>query len=203
MKRSVIAFARGARIGVRMIRISAPNEDRVERGGEFAVPVADQEPEPVRAIAEVHQQVAGLLRDPGAGGVGGDPGDVHAATVVLDYDEDVEAAQEHGIDVGEVDREDRVGLRGEELSPGRTGPSGRGIETCVLQDRPDGRSGHGMAESDQLTLNPSVAPAGILAGYLQHEGSDRRCGGWSAWSSVRVGPPSGDELGVPAQQRAG
>ena len=27
--------------------------------------------------------------------------------------------------------------------------------------------------------------------------------GWSAWSSVRVGPAAGDELGVPAQQRSG
>ena len=36
-------------------------EGGVERGGEFAVPVADQESEPVGAIAEVHQQVAGLL----------------------------------------------------------------------------------------------------------------------------------------------
>ena len=86
-------------------------EDGVEGGGELAVPVADQEPEPVGAIAEVHQQVAGLLGDPGPGGVGGDPGDVHAAAVVLDNDENVEAAQEDGVDVGEVDRGDRVGLR--------------------------------------------------------------------------------------------
>jgi hypothetical protein len=43
--------------------------------------------------------------------MGGDPGEVHAATVVLDHDENVEAAQEHGVDVGEVDGEDRVGLR--------------------------------------------------------------------------------------------
>jgi len=40
-----------------------------------------------------------------------------------------------------------------------------------------------MAESDQLesvqlTLDPSVAPAGILAGDPEHEGSDRRSGGW-------------------------
>ena len=104
-------------------------EDGVERGGELAVPVADQEPEPVGAVAEVHEQVAGLLGDPGPGGVGGDPGEVHAAAVVLDHDEDVEAAQEDGVDVGEVDREDRVGLRGQELSPGRPGPSGRRIES--------------------------------------------------------------------------
>jgi hypothetical protein len=68
-------------------------EDRVEGGGELAVPVADQEPELLGLFAEVHQQVAGLLSDPGAGGVGGDPGEVHAAAAVLDHDQEVEAAQ--------------------------------------------------------------------------------------------------------------
>jgi hypothetical protein len=111
-------------------------EDRVERGGELAVPVADQELEPVGAITEVHQQVAGLLGHPRPGGVSGDPGEVHAAAAVLDHDEDVEAAQEDGVDVGEVDREDRVGLRGEKLSPGRAGPSRRRIEPGALEDRP-------------------------------------------------------------------
>ena len=60
-----------------------------------------------------------------------------------------------------------------------------------------------MAESDQLALDPSVAPARILAGHLQHEVPDRRCGGWSAWSSVREGPAAGDEVVVPAQQGSG
>ena len=178
-------------------------EDGVEGGGELGVAVADQEPEPVGAVVEVHEQVAGLLGDPGAGRVGGDPGDVHAATVVLDDDENVEPAQEDGVDVGEVDGEDRVGLRGQELSPGRSGSSWRGIESGVLQDRPDGRGGDGVAESDELALDPSIPPAGILAGHAQHQGADRRCGGWSAWPSARVGPAAGDELGVPAQQRPG
>jgi hypothetical protein len=52
---------------------------------------------------------------------------------VLDHDEDVEAAQEDGVDVGEVDREDGVGLRGQELSPGRTGPSWRGIQPACFK----------------------------------------------------------------------
>ena len=60
-----------------------------------------------------------------------------------------------------------------------------------------------MAEADQLTLNPSVAPAGILPGHPQHEGPDRRCGGGSAWRSVGIGPAASDELVVPAQQRSG
>jgi hypothetical protein len=36
---------------------------------------------------------------------------------VLDHEKQVEAAEEDGVYVSEVDREDRVGLRGEELSP--------------------------------------------------------------------------------------
>jgi hypothetical protein len=52
--------------------------------------------------------------------VSGDPDDVHVATGVLDHHQDVEAAQEDGVDVGEVDREDRVRLCGEELPPGRS-----------------------------------------------------------------------------------
>jgi hypothetical protein len=39
-------------------------EDGVEGSGELAVPVADQEPELLGAVAEVDQQVAGLFSDP-------------------------------------------------------------------------------------------------------------------------------------------
>src|SRR3954453_8618589 len=60
-----------------------------------------------------------------------------------------------------------------------------------------------MAEADQLALDASVAPAGILAGHLQHKGPDRWWDGWSAWLSVRVGPASGNEVGVPPQQGSG
>ena len=128
-------------------------EDGVERGGELAVSVADQEPELLGAVAEVHQQVAGLLGDPGAGGVGGDSGEVHASAAVLDDDEDVEAAQEDGVDVGEVDGEDGVGLRGQELSPGRTGPSGRGIESRGLVRRSTATSCRSVRISASLAVS--------------------------------------------------
>ena len=60
-----------------------------------------------------------------------------------------------------------------------------------------------MAEADQLTPDAPVTPAGILSGHPQYQGADRLWGGWSAWSSARVGPAAGDELGVPTQQRSG
>ena len=136
MKRSAIAFARGARTGVRMIRMSAPVKTASKAVVNLLSRSRIRNRNCVGAVAEVHEQVAGLLGDPGSGGVGGDPGEVHAAAAVLDHEEDVEAAQEDGVDVGEVDREDRVGLRGQELSPGRAGSSGRGIEPGVLEDLP-------------------------------------------------------------------
>jgi hypothetical protein len=53
---------------------------------------------------------------------------------VLDNDENVEAAQEDRVDVGEVDGEDRVGLRRQKLPPGRPRAAGSRIESSVLQD---------------------------------------------------------------------
>ena len=121
---------------------------------------------------------------------------------VLDYDEDVEPAQEDGVDVGEVDGEDRVGLRGEELAPGRSRPLRCGVDACGLEDLPDGGGGDLMAESDQLAVNASVAPAGVLAGHPQHQIANDLGDRWTAWCSSPIGPASGDELGVPPQQRS-
>src|SRR5215212_12255103 len=79
MKRSAIAFARGARIGVRMIRMSVP----VKAASNAAVNLLSRSQikklEPVGAVGELHAQVAGLLSDPDAGGVGGDSGEVPVA----------------------------------------------------------------------------------------------------------------------------
>ena len=68
--------------------------------------------------------------------MGGDPAEVYAAAAVLDHDEHIEAAQEDGVDVGEVDGEDCVGLRGQELAPGRSGPVRGRIDPGGLQDSP-------------------------------------------------------------------
>ena len=80
----------------------------------------------------------GLLGDPGTSGVGGDAGGVHAAAPVLDRNEHVESMEEGGVDVGDVDREDRVGLRRQVvrvfvLSPlaRMTTPEAPSITSCI------------------------------------------------------------------------
>jgi hypothetical protein len=54
MKRSAIAFARGARIGVRMARMSAPATTASKAAVNLLSPVADQEPKLGGAVIEVH-----------------------------------------------------------------------------------------------------------------------------------------------------
>jgi hypothetical protein len=53
-------------------------------------------------------------------GVGGNPGQMHAANAVLDEEQHVQASQEHCIDVEEVRRHDRL-----RLSPGTSARSAR------------------------------------------------------------------------------
>jgi hypothetical protein len=131
------------------------------------------------------------------------PREVHAAGAVFDHHEDVEAAQEDGVDVSEVDGEDRVCLRRQELSPGRAGPSRSGIETGGFKDLPDGGGGDTVAESDQLALDTPVAPGRVFAGHPQYQGPDRLSDGRAPRSVSRVGPAAADEVGMPAQQRPG
>jgi hypothetical protein len=56
---------------------------------------------------EVHQKVASLLRHPLPRRVRRDPGQVHPPGAVLDEEQHVQTAQEHGIDV----EEDNAGPR--------------------------------------------------------------------------------------------
>ena len=169
MKRSAMAFARGARTGVRMMAMSAPANTASTASVNLASRSRDQEPELLGAVTEVHEQVAGLLGDPGAGGMGSDPAEVDAAAVVLDHEQDVEAAQEDGVDVGEVDGEDRVGLAGEELAPGRSGPARSRIDAGALEDLPHCRRGDRVAEADEFAVDSAVAPPWVLPRHPQHQ----------------------------------
>jgi hypothetical protein len=47
--------------------------------------------------------------------VSGDAGQVNAATVVLDDEQHIEPTEKDGVDVEEVDRDNRLGLGGQEL----------------------------------------------------------------------------------------
>jgi hypothetical protein len=85
-------------------------EHRVECRGELAVAVADQELDAAAGVVEVDEQVAGLLCQPGAGGMRTDAEDVDPAGGVLDHEERVQPAQGDGLEVEQVAGQDGVRL---------------------------------------------------------------------------------------------
>ena len=140
------------------------SEDRVERSRVVRAAVADHELDPVRLLAEVHDQVAGLLGGPRPGGMQGDSEDADAPGGVLDHGQDVGLGAVQQVGGEQVARQDRLGLGAQELRPGRVCSSRRGVDVCLLQDFPHGRCRYFHSQADQLAVDPAVAPAGVLAG---------------------------------------
>jgi hypothetical protein len=114
-----------------------------------------------------------------AGRVGGDPGEVRPRGDVLDHDEDVGPAEEDGVDVGKVDREDPVGPRCQQLSPGRA-------DRCPAVDAGDLEIDH-MVEAASWLPSPASWPwmrRRVGLDYQPWLSSNLRCRrrGWSACS---------------------
>jgi hypothetical protein len=118
----------------------------------------------VHLLAEVHQQVPGLLGGPRPGRVRGDPEDADAPGGVLDHGQDVSLGAVEQVGGEEVARQDRLGLGAQELRPGRVCLSRRGVDPGILQDFPHGRRRYPRSQAGQLTVDPAVTPAGVLAG---------------------------------------
>jgi hypothetical protein len=77
-------------------------EPGIEDVGELAIPIPDQEPEGRCAVAEVHQEIARLLSNPGAARVRGDSEETHAAGGVLYEEQDIKSLEQQRVDAEEV-----------------------------------------------------------------------------------------------------
>jgi hypothetical protein len=135
-------------------------QDGVERRGELAGPVADEEPEGGGMVVEVHQQVPGLLGGPGSGRLAGRPEDVHVAIVDFQDEEDVDPLERHrAVDVEEVHGRHGRGLRPQKLSPcGIGGPGWCRRYPPLLGDPADRGCSDAVAELEQFALDSFVAP---------------------------------------------
>jgi len=104
--------ALGDGVGVRSLdrRANDLRTDRapevIEGPGALAVTVAEQEPDDGGLFIERDEEVAGLLGDPGTGGVGGDAGEMHTPVVKLDEEQHVQPLQEDGVHGEEIAGED-------------------------------------------------------------------------------------------------
>jgi hypothetical protein len=122
-QRSAKALPRGACGGDLMTSMPTAAKHLIEHGGELRVAVAQQVPQRVCSLVEVHQQVPRLLGDPRAGGAGGHPDDVDPAGRQLHEEQDLDSSEEHRVHGEEITRQDGVGLAGQKLLPGRSRPS--------------------------------------------------------------------------------
>jgi len=102
----------------------------------------------------------------------------------------------------EIHRQDGLGLRGEELSPGRTRSARCGIDAGVMQDLPHGRGGDVMVKPDQLALYSPMPPREVLICHPHHQLLDRLSGrGKPGLAACGVVPLARDQLAVPDQDR--
>lgn len=148
-------------------------EDRVEHAGELGVPVADQEFKLRCMVAEVGEQVVGLLGDPVCGGMCGDAKDVDPAVDVFDDREAVQPGQQHGVAVKEVAGENSVCLAAQELGPGGARASRGRIDPGAVENRPNRGGTHLTAQAGKLSGDASVSPVRVLASQAQHQSAQR------------------------------
>ena len=118
-KRSAYVLALGASTGVRITPQAFAAGDVVEGAAELRVAIAHQEPTSPELLVYRHEQIAGLLGDPGACWPGGAAGQVHSAGVELDEEQHIEPPQEDGLDGEEIGGVKPSGLGAEKLTPGQ------------------------------------------------------------------------------------
>jgi len=114
-------------------------EHLVEGAAEFRVAIAHQEPTSPELLAHRHEQIAGLLGDPGAGWPDRATSKLHPARVELDEEQHIEAPRPDGLDGEEIGGEEPSGLGAQKLSPCQlAGPRCRS-EPVAAQHGPDRR----------------------------------------------------------------
>jgi hypothetical protein len=105
--------------------------------------------------------------------------------------------------VKQVAGEDSGGLLAQERLPRRARPPWRGVQTVAAQGCADRGRGDLHAKPKQLTLDALVAPAGILPGQADNQLLRILIEQWTPGSTTGIGPCTGDQAAVPAQEGLG
>jgi hypothetical protein len=101
---------------VRITAIPSLLEDLIEAAAELGVAIADQEAERLLATIDRHEQVARLLRDPGACRVRRASNELDPAALERDEEEHIDPLQPGGLDREEITSERRRRVLAEEVS---------------------------------------------------------------------------------------
>src|SRR6266536_3879005 len=172
-------------------------EHFMERGGELAVAVVDQEAHPLEQAGEA--EVARLLEHPVSGRVCRAAGEVDAPAAELDEEEHVEAAQRDRLDGKEVAGDGACGLLANERRPGCSLAAWRRVYASTLKHSPHRARGEAEAELDQLTSDPLIAPARVLPRQPHHQLAQRLVRRWTAGFALLVCPLPAHQLPMPTQ----
>jgi hypothetical protein len=123
--------------------------------------------------------------------------------VEFDEEQHVKPSQPHRVDGEEVARHDPGGLLSQERRPRAARPPGCGVEPVTTKRRPDRGGGDAYAKLLELSLDALVAPPGVVPGQADNQVLDLLVQRRPASLAMRVGPCTGDQSPVPAQQRVG
>ena len=99
--------------------------------------------------------------------------------------------------------EEAMGLRPEELRPGRSNPPRRRAEAASAKHRGDGRGRDVDAEVQEFASDPEVAPPGVLPTESKDQVLDRGIERRAAGPAGLTPAPAPRELSVPPDERVG
>src|SRR5262249_56459804 len=100
--------------------------------------------------------------------------------------QDVEALEEECVNGEEVALQDARRLPAQELRPARLLSLRSRLDPCLPQDRPDRARREFDPESNQLALDPPVAPGRVLARESRDERADLSCCSRSTRATLRL-----------------
>ena len=196
--RSAYEFARGDRTGVLITRTVFPEKTALN----VAVNLLSRSRiRNLKPLAEIHQEIAGLLGGPGPGWMRGNAQDMDPPGPDLHNEQHVHAPEHDGVDMQEIAGKDSRCLRGQKLTPGRRSPPRRRSKTGRGHDPADRPLPQPAPKAEQFALDAPVSPARVLPRKPFHQGTHLGRHSRST-RSARIGPCLLDQAAVRGQHRA-
>jgi hypothetical protein len=124
---------------------------------------------------------------------------VDDASLQLDHEQHVVAAEQHGVDMEEVSRHDAFSLGRQEFAPGRTLSPGSRREAVPKRHRSHAGLRHTDPEILELADDPEISPSVVLSCQAQDQLHGLAGKNRTALSAVRVGPVPANKRAVPAE----
>src|SRR4029453_8857627 len=192
------------RVGVRLRRLHGGVDDLdafaaehlVERGGELAVAIVDQETHPLENVGAA--EGVRLLKDPRSGLVRCATGKMDTPAPELDEEQHIETTQRDRLDREEVAGEQTRRLTAQKGRPSHRVTARRGLEPGRGKQTPNRAWRDTETELQQLARDPLIAPTRVLARQPQHQIARRAHRRGTAALALPVRPPPAPDLALPA-----